>query len=70
MSWISTKDESPKPGDLIVKKWLYNGAVWAGRYAPPTSLSSRGDNSFDLWFKLPDVELTDEELRQLKRKTI
>ena len=31
MSWISTKDESPKPGDLIVKKWLYNGAVWAGR---------------------------------------
>jgi hypothetical protein len=56
MEWISTKDELPKPGDLIVKKWLYNGAVWAGRYSQPASLASRGDSSFDLWIKLPEGE--------------
>ena len=54
MKWISTKDEMPKPGELIVKKWLYNGAVWAGIYSPPKTLSSQGDNSFDLWVSLEE----------------
>ena len=53
MSWISTKDQSPEPGDLIVKRWK-SGSVWAGRYYPPAGRASQGDSGFDEWFKLPD----------------
>ena len=53
MSWISTEDQSPEPGDLIVKRWK-SGSVWAGRYYPPAGRASQGDSGFDEWFKLPD----------------
>lgn len=54
MSWISTKDQSPEPGDLIVKRWK-SGSVWAGRYSPPPGKASQGDSGFDEWFKLHEA---------------
>lgn len=52
LQWISTKDQLPNPGDLIVKRWA-SGSVWAGHYYPPIGQASRGDSGFDFWIKLP-----------------
>jgi hypothetical protein len=46
--WIPMSERRPERGQLIVKRWRSNGAVWAGVYA-----ATDKDSSFDEWVALP-----------------
>lgn len=53
--WIVTKDQKPRGGQLIVKRWK-NGAVWAG-----THDEGPKNESFDWWLPLPAAPYPQEQ---------
>ena len=48
MEWIKLTDQKPENGQMIVKKWLSTGNVWAGKH-----IAHPKYESFDLWIPLP-----------------
>jgi len=50
-TWINTKDQLPKQGQLIVKYWNDHNSIWAGRYN-----GTNKEKSFDKWIELPEIK--------------